>query len=82
MSPFEHMALVPAEDFSPRPANGRSFAQALLVWRLRRIVPPPHQAHDGFVSILKPVCGLDDELEANLERGEQSLLFLNVLPVQ
>jgi ceramide glucosyltransferase len=45
-------------------------AQALLTWRFRRNGRPfgvglsSRQA--AFVSILKPVCGLDDELEENL----------------
>lgn len=39
-------------------------AQALLTWRFRR--RETHAADAPFVSILKPVCGLDDELEENL----------------
>lgn len=45
--------------------------QALLTWRFRRLQRPfvsglrfPQAA--SFISILKPVCGLDDELEENL----------------
>jgi ceramide glucosyltransferase len=45
--------------------------QALLVWRFRRTGDPfvdrlPSRQADSFLSILKPVCGLDDELEQNL----------------
>lgn len=45
--------------------------QALLVHRFRRTRRPfgaglPSRQADSFVSILKPVCGLDDELEENL----------------
>lgn len=39
-------------------------AQALLTWRFRR--RETRAADAPFVSILKPVCGLDDELEENL----------------
>jgi ceramide glucosyltransferase len=46
-------------------------AQALLVRRFRsaplRLVVRPSSRHvDSLLSILKPVCGLDDELEENL----------------
>lgn len=47
-------------------------AQALLVWRFRKGAPPfaggppASRRADSFISILKPVCGLDDELEENL----------------
>ncbi len=45
--------------------------QALLVRRFRRPRAPfgaglPSRRADSFLSILKPVCGLDDELEENL----------------
>lgn len=45
--------------------------QALLVRRFRRTRAPfgdglPFRRADSFLSILKPVCGLDDELEENL----------------
>ena len=43
--------------------------QALLVWRFRSPLPAARgegQGEGPFVSILKPVCGLDDELEENL----------------
>lgn len=45
--------------------------QALLVRRFRRTRVPfgnglPSRQADSFLSILKPVCGLDDELEENL----------------
>ncbi len=45
--------------------------QALLVRRFRRTRIPfgdglPFRRADSFLSILKPVCGLDDELEENL----------------
>lgn len=45
--------------------------QALLVRRFRRTAVPfgaglPSRRADSFLSILKPVCGLDDELEENL----------------
>lgn len=42
--------------------------QALLTWRFRapRVPPRERRARPRFVSILKPVCGLDDELEENL----------------
>lgn len=45
--------------------------QALLVRRFRRNRVPfgaglPSRRADSFLSILKPVCGLDDELEENL----------------
>jgi ceramide glucosyltransferase len=41
--------------------------QALLVRRFRRAAHCPlPAAHSSFISILKPVCGLDDELEENL----------------
>lgn len=43
--------------------------QALLVRRFRRTVSPFAETFPravSFVSILKPVCGLDDELEENL----------------
>lgn len=44
--------------------------QALLTRRFRKTLPPfvegPRFPRAGFVSILKPVCGLDDELEENL----------------
>ncbi len=45
-------------------------AQALLAWRFRRSARPFVEGlpfrQAAFVSILKPVCGLDDELEENL----------------
>src|SRR5688572_12448606 len=40
-------------------------AQALLTRRFRR-TPRPFASSTRFISILKPVCGLDDELEENL----------------
>lgn len=45
--------------------------QTLLVRRFRRTRAPfgeglPFRQADSFLSILKPVCGLDDELEENL----------------
>src|SRR5688572_28915285 len=45
--------------------------QALLVRRFRRTIVPfgeglPSRQAVSFLSILKPVCGLDDELEENL----------------
>lgn len=40
-------------------------AQALLTCRFRK-QPQPSVSDQPFVSILKPVCGLDDELEENL----------------
>jgi ceramide glucosyltransferase len=43
-------------------------AQALLTWRYRvpRRLIGERRGRPHFVSILKPVCGLDDELEENL----------------
>lgn len=40
--------------------------QAILTRRFRRTRPPFVPQAGFFVSILKPVCGLDDELEENL----------------
>lgn len=42
---------------------------AVQVWALRRHMraPRPRPAHAEPVSILKPLCGLDDDLMANLE---------------
>ncbi|HWW61664.1 MAG TPA: glycosyltransferase, partial [Thermoanaerobaculia bacterium] len=40
-------------------------AQAVMTRRFARTAPPASRV-DAFVSILKPVCGLDDELEQNL----------------
>ena len=40
--------------------------QAILTRRFRRVSPPFVFPQAGFVSILKPVCGVDDELEENL----------------
>lgn len=41
-------------------------AQAVLAWWMCRRDHSPSPGHPSFVSILKPVCGLDDELEENL----------------
>src|SRR5688500_2537271 len=40
--------------------------QAILTRRFRRTRPPFVPQAGSFISILKPVCGLDDELEENL----------------
>ena len=43
--------------------------QLLLVLRHRREQAPPVKAeHRVGISILKPLCGVDDDLEANLEQ--------------